>query len=266
MIRAEVTLDNTLLLRIQTFLKQNGADALPNTKAAFTDAARAIQEAWQNWAMGGKIEGAQNIKNPSTSIAQSIKVRHSGAMDVSIETDSLQMQQIQTGRRQYDLKDTHPYGNKSRMSKEGIPYLIIPFEWMTENDKGGHRAHATVANTIPAEVYALLKSKAFKPMLTTGEVHLEKNYKGEDIPRANYEAGYSQLEAKGTNMNGMVKANGTGHTSYTTFRIISAKSPASKWIVPPIPANDVAGALAKQEAANAEAIIEAGFKDDLGME
>lgn len=46
MIKADVTLDSTLLLRIQTFLKENGADALPNTKAAFTDAARAIQEAW----------------------------------------------------------------------------------------------------------------------------------------------------------------------------------------------------------------------------
>lgn len=267
MIKADVTLDSDLLLRIQTFLKENGTGGMPNTKAAFTDAARAIQSAWQNWALGGTIEGAQNIKKPSAKLARSIKIHHSGAMDVSIETDSLQMQQIQTGRKPFDLKETHPYGNKSRVSKEGIPYLIIPFAWMTPNKDGTPRAHATEKNTITLEAYKLLRAKSFKRMLTTGTVHMEKNYKGIDIPRADYNEGYSSLDTgdKKDWMNGMVKSGMPRHTHYTTFRIISANSPKDSWIAPKneIPANDVVGALAKQAQESTEAIIDAGFKADL---
>jgi hypothetical protein len=166
------------------------------------------------------------------------------------------------------MKTTHPYGKKSRVSKEGIPYLIVPFRWGTPNEKGGARAH--FANFIPVPAFNTIK--ALKPSkrlaeydkegnITGGETHFEANYSGEEIERSEYNWG-DRSDEEG-NMNGMVRMSGKG--GYFTFRIISANSPQGSWIRKAVPPVDVVSALERAVRPVVEDVIQAGLEADIGV-
>ena len=145
--------DTLSLLRSQlaAFSGGNGSRVLPETSKAFNMAAKLIQKSWQNWALGGSLMGAENIKNPSPRLAGSIHIKRLNDFDFSIETDSRYMERIQNGSPEFDMKTKYPYGRKSRVAKsgknKGVPYLIIPFQWGTPNKNGEARAH--FGNVIP---------------------------------------------------------------------------------------------------------------------
>ncbi len=164
MIRVYVNLSDDTLMQLQSalsgFLGDNGGKVMPRTHAAFEQASRLIQKSWQNWALGGSIAGVESIKNPNTRLASSIKIRRISDFDMSIETDSRYMERIQNGSDEFDMKTRYPYGNKSRVSQKGVPYLIIPFRWGTPNKDGSARAH--FGNVIPLEVYKILQSRKFR--------------------------------------------------------------------------------------------------------
>ena len=277
MIKVDVTLTDDTLIQLRAALNgfsgSNGGKIMPRTKAAFNQASKLIQKSWQNWAMGGSIAGAADIKNPSPNLARSIKIRGIGDFDVSIETDSPYMERIQNGVAEFDMKDTYPYGKKSRVSKKGIPYLIIPFQWGTPNGKGGARAH--FGNTIPQVVYEILKSKEFKKSIKTEEIHIEKNYSGENIERAGYDWGdrlglNDILDAAGdegisTYVLGMVRMKANSKSTYFTFRVISANSPANSWKRKAIPPNDVVSAVEKATRKDVEALLQEGLEQELGL-
>lgn len=267
MIKVEVTLTDDTLMRLQAalagFAGSNGGKVLPRTKTAFDHAAKLIQKSWQNWAMGGSIAGAVNIKNPSPNLARSIKIRRIGDFDVSIETDSPYMERIQNGTAEFDMKDTYPYGKKSRVSKKGIPYLIIPFQWGTANGKGGARAH--FGNTITQEVYEILKSGKFKKSIRKTETHIEPNASGENIERAEYDWGDRLNDENSGNMNGMVRMKANKKSSYFTFRVISADSPPNSWKRKAIPSNDVVSAVEKQTRKAVEDLLHEGLEQELGL-
>lgn len=269
MIEIEVTLDNDLLLRLERFVSFSSA---PATSAAVSEGARIVQHCWQDWAMGGALDGAAPIKRANGKLASSIKVERGGAFSASIGTDSPYMKRIQEGTPEVDMKKSYPYGNKSRVSKSGVPYLIIPFKWMTPNSSGTARAHSTMANTIDKKSLAVLRAKSFKKSLTTGEVHMEKNARGEDVPRANYSWGSRLKDSENPNEVGMVKTGEPRHTGYTTFRVITAAPNAhnaatwgAKWIRRAVGANDVVQAVEKACREKVEGVIEAGFLEDLGV-
>ncbi|MGP1458952.1 MAG: hypothetical protein ACTTKL_06555 [Treponema sp.] len=277
MLRVNVTLNNDLLLRlkekIEMFGKQQGAaKAMPNTAAAFNESAHFIQGMWRNWAMGGSIAGAEDIKTPSANLASSIRIYHIGDFHLDIGTDSAEMARIQEGQDELDMKKTHPYGKKSRVSKKGVPYLIVPFRWGTPNQKGGARAH--FGNTVPAAVYAAMKKAAFKQSAKTGEIKIEKNYHGEDIARPSYDWGdrFNSADLQDDensvpqNAEGMVKMKSNTHSKYLTFRVISADSPANSWKRKAVPANNVIGALENSCRDAVNAIIERGVKADMELE
>ena len=173
------------------------------------------------------------------------------------------MEQIQNGMPEFDMKTKYPYGNKSRVSKKGVPYLIIPFRWGTPNKNGGARAH--FGNTIPLEVYKILQSRKFKQSQRTDETHPEANYKGKDIERAEYNWGDRINDEDAGNANGMVKMKSNTGSTYFTFRVISAKSPERAWVRKEVPANDVLSAVKNTTKENVENIIEAGLQQDLGI-
>lgn len=265
MIKVDVTLDNNLLQMIQSqlnhFTGKGGGKIAPGTKTAFDMATKVIQKSWQNWAKGGSIEGARGIKNASARLASSVKIVKNSDFDADIGTDSPQMERIQNGTPEYDMKQTYPYGNKSRVSKKRIPYLIIPFRWATPNKNGEARAH--FGNTIPQDVYKFIQAKKLAKSVTTGETHLEKNYKGQEIERQEYIWG-DRLKYDG-NMDGMVKMSAKRHATYFTFRIISAKSPARSWIRKEIPANNVIQAIEKTTRPIVEDLLDSGIRQDLGV-
>lgn len=267
MIKVDVTLSDDTLIQLKSalagFSGQNGGKIMPRTKAAFDMAAKLIQKSWQNWAMGGSIAGATAIKKPSPNLVRSIKIRRIGDFEVSIETDSPYMERIQNGVVEFDMKDTYPYGKKSRVSKKGIPYLIIPFRWGTPGSAGRSRAH--FGNTIPIEAYEILKSRKFKKSIVKTETHIEQNFKGEDIERSEYNWGDRLDDTNSGNMNGMVRMMANPQSTYFTFRVISANSPANSWKRKAVPANDVVGAVEKATRQEVEELLQEGLEQELGL-
>ena len=166
MIKVDVTLSDDTLIQLQSalagFSDSNGGQIMPRTKTAFDMAAKLIQKSWQNWAMGGSVAGAADIRSPNSNLMRSIKIRRIGDFDVSIETDSPYMDRIEQGSPEIRMKEVPNWikGKKSRVSKKGTPFLIIPFQWGTPNRSGGARAH--FSNTMTQSLYALIKKKSFK--------------------------------------------------------------------------------------------------------
>ena len=242
MIRVSVDLNDDLISQ----LKENlaglsggaGAKVMPGTSRAFNMAAKLIQKSWQNWAMGGSLIGAADIKNPNSRLASSIHIRKINDFDMSSRV-------TQSGKN------------------KGVPYLIIPFRWGTPNKDGSARAH--FGNTIPLEVYKILQSRKFRKSETTENTHPEANFKGENIERAEYDWGDRIKDEDAGNANGMVKMRSNTGSTYFTFRVISAKSPESAWVRKEVPANDVVSAVEKTTRQNVEDILEAGLEQDLGI-
>lgn len=240
------------------------ASTLPATHEAVFLAAMSVQKMWRGWAMGSSVEGAADIKKPSANLARSIGVEQTGDFQAEVSTTSAHMQSIQAGRKAQDMKLTYPYGKKSRVFANGNPYLIVPFRWGTPGKGGEARSH--FGSQMSDEVYAAAKQlgKSFR----TGGTHYEENARGEAVQRSEYVwQGRLKTSSREDYENSMVRMSNTaGGSTYFTFRIISARSAPYKWIKKAVPANDVAGAVARAALPQAEKIIEEGIKADLGIE
>jgi hypothetical protein len=232
-----------------------------------------IQKTWKDWAMGGPIEGIPNIRAPNSKLASSIKIKPNGPFDANIETDSRYAQRIQEGTPELDMKTTHPFGRKSRVSEEGIPYLIVPFRWGTPNKYGGARAH--FGNVIPQSLFERVKAfKTYKRLakfdkegnIIGGQTHYEKNYEGVGVERSDYNDHYDTLNDVEGNERGMVRMANRG--GYFTFRIISAAQLVTKpwsWIRKAVPPVDVVGALARSTQPVVEELIQTGLEADFEL-
>lgn len=281
LIKVNVELSDDILSQLRAslagFSGKNGSKIMPGTSRAFSMAAKLIQKSWQNWAMGGSLIGANDIKNPNSRLASSIHIRRMSDFDISIETDSRYMERIQNGSPEFDMKTKYPYGKKSRVTQSGknrgVPYLIIPFRWVTPNKDGSARAH--FGNTIPLELYKILKSRKFSKSQRTESTHIKPNASGENIERSEYTWGDritvdDVLTAAGDegisdNVFGMVKMKAKGKSTYFTFRVISANSPPNSWKRKAVPPNDVISAVEKTTKQNVEDILQAGLEQDLGV-
>jgi hypothetical protein len=274
MIKVNVAVDSDLLQQLADSLESFGSAsgaAFPLAKIAFDESVRYIQGVWKSWATGDPLTGITKIKNPSQRLANSIRIKQNGPFNADIYTESEYAQRIKNGQPELDMKTTHPYGPKSRVSKEGIPYLIVPFRWGTPNAKGGKRAH--FANFIPVSMFSKIKKmKTSKRLaqfdkegnITGGKTHFEENYAGNDIERSDYAWG-GRHNGDG-NMDGMVRMAGGG--GYFTFRVISAAqlvtSPYS-WIRKAVPPIDIVSALENTVRPIVEDVIQAGFEDDIAV-
>jgi hypothetical protein len=251
-------------------MKKIGAGNMPRTTQAFKSAADVIATVWKGYATGTPMpDGSKPLK--SASYAAGVKVQQGGPFEYTIYNDSKMADTIEKGSPQADMKLTHPYGKKSRVSKKGIPYLIIPFRWGTPGT-GGH-----FRNIIP-EIYAMLRAEIkageFVRTQITGTTHAEPNFAGEGVARAEYKGedgrdGWgSVLKGVGGNMEGMSamdtdtgKKAGSG---YMTFRIISADSPAGSWIKPAVPPRKITQFVADNTRDIVTEMIQAGMLKDVG--
>jgi hypothetical protein len=281
MIKISVNVDSEILEQLANRMPGLfGEGVAPETQNAFSEAAKVIQKTWKDWAMGGTIEGIPNIRAPNQKLATSIKIKQNGPFDVNIETASPYAKRIQEGTPELDMKTTHPYGRKSRVSKRtdekhpgGIPYLIVPFRWGTPNKYGEARAH--FGNVIPQSLFTRVKAfKTYKRLakfdkegnIIGGQTHFERNYDGIGVERSEYNQDYDRLDDVEGNERGMVRmAKGGG---YFTFRIISAAQIVTKpwsWIRKAVPPVDVVGALKTSMQPVVEGIIQAGLEADFEM-
>ena len=269
---------NSLVKAFANTVENAPEAALPNTATAFGEAVHYVHNLWTGYLTGDNdLDGIEHLDNVTSAMVQSIRTRKNGAFDYTISSDNRQLEQAVKGRKEveYDMKKTHPYGNKSRVSRKGIPYLIIPFRWGTPNKKGTKRAHFN--NFIPQKIYNVAVKGTNISFVKSLKDHIEKNARGEDIWRWGYEwvkgsRLSDDLTASDDRMKGMVRMlddrrKDVRDSVYFTFRIISAKSPSGSWIYhrDGKPGIDLIGALERTARPHVEKLIEEGVNADADM-
>lgn len=256
----------------ESFPKNMTEAALPNTAAAFNRAAILVRQMWTNYLTGSEpLSGINYLDGVTSAMVRSIKARQNGDFDYTVYSDNRQLEQKTHGQKEveYDMKQTHPYGKKSRVSKSGVPYLIIPFRWGTPNQKGTKRAHFN--NVIPQMNYETSVKGLQMSTVNEAKKYFEDNFKGESIQRQGYDwakkGRLKEDQAWNDRSVGMVRMKDVRGSTYFTFRIVSAKSPASSWIYhkDAIPGVDVLAALERTAKPKIDSMINAGIQADNDM-
>ena len=252
---------------------QNAPEAaLPNTANAFQMAAQYVRNMWTGYLSGDQpLNGIEFMDGVTSAMVRSIRAQRNGDFDYTVLSDNRQLEEKTKGRKEveYDMKQTHPYGKKSRVSKKGIPYLIIPFRWGTPNGKGTKRAHFN--NFIPQKNYETSVKGLNLSAVDSAKKYFEANFKGENIERQGYNwaknGRLKEDQAWDDRSVGMVRMKDVTGSTYFTFRIVSAKSPAGSWIYhrDAKPAVDMMGALERTVKPKIDEMISAGIQADNNM-
>jgi hypothetical protein len=283
MIQAEVDESlATLIGRIRQFQQNYPISVLfPQGAQAVKGGAYAIESQWKSYASGETLPSGDRIKNSSGGYAASINTRQNGFWDYTISSKASVAEWLENGTSELDMKETHPYGTRGRVAKKKIPksqgggfryvpYLIIPFRWSTPNSG----AHMGAKNVIPDQIYKMLtakymdKSPMFKRSIVLDGKNKSPNFWGESQSRNTYQWG-SALLGVGGNIEGLVAMDagkdkrGRQQSTYFTFRVISADSPASAWIKPAQKALKIAEQTAEAMKGKVNTMIADGFKADM---
>ena len=280
MIRIRVSAMDENFSNLISSLEAVGKKSMPATADAFRYAVtKILMPQWKSFASGNPLKGSlHRLKNPSGGYARSIKVRKYSPFDWEVYSESKVAKFLEKGTKGVDFKTTHPFGRKSRVaikkSEEGeekrVGYLIVPFRHHTPKARG---------NPMPDIIYrmiqGLIKKGEFEKSVVTaapeGSGKYEPNISGEMIPRATYSWG-GRLRGLGfefANLEGMVVFDtGTSratHSTYFTFRVISAESPEGSWMKPATPAMHITQAIWDVSKEDVENLIELGLRKDLGL-
>ncbi|GMO51915.1 MAG: hypothetical protein Pg6C_17010 [Treponemataceae bacterium] len=267
MVRVKIDVDRDILLQLQQELAKLAAGTMPATARVMNIGAHLVQKTWRGYAQGGSLPGiSENLKRPSGGYARSIKVQMNGPFDYEVYSEAKIAEWIENGTEEIDMKETHTRGPRSRVSKKGVPYLIVPFRWGTAKNTVGFK------NIIPEAVYNMIRNKEqFERSTVLNTTHDEPNASGEQAARREYDWGdrLTGIDYVDPNLEGMA-AMDTGsskkqHTGYFTFRVISADSPARSWIKPAMPARHVTQAVAKVTEEAISGMVESAVREDLGL-
>lgn len=232
--------NSPLLKELQYWLAKKArlnAEEMERTAAVIEDAAYVIREVWRGFAMGGKLEGVEQLKKPNDGYARSIQISPRGRFQYEVGSDAPIADQIERGtkEKEIDMKKTHPFGPRSRISAKGVPYLIIPFRWGTPAKKGETRVG--FKNVMPIKVHDIVKKFETSRVTKSADdptARKTPNAQRKMVGRAVYKWGdrldtsaLAGTEKEKRDMNGMVRMANSG--GYFTFRVISANSPAGSW-------------------------------------
>lgn len=183
-------------------------------------AAHAVRNEWQA-ALTDKY-ASYGLERPQPGFARGLRIRPHGSNMYVVWCDNPYALWMKYQENDFDYKTTHPYGNKSRVSKDGTPYLIVPFRRFTHT-AGREYQRMTKNDEKRARNLSLTET-------TKGSYH-EANARGESIERSIKNWGQRLKNAETANDEGMIAVHGTGNRrEYYTFRVISAKSPQNRWI------------------------------------
>ncbi len=277
-IKVQIT-GESALAAIKEIVKNGGRDfsaIFPETAFALFDSAKKIEGTWKNYAMGYPSSdyphlGIKDIPRPDPKLADSVKTSPNtpGKLEYTVHSDHPLMSDYQNGKDEtIDMKAPNsPWlkGKKSRLNKkDGSPYLIVPFSWGTGT---GH-----FRNVVPAGIQKAMTRRALSRNL--GKLHTEPNANGEEIWRDDYNWGGrispEEAEQAGNDrLSGMVRMEDSAykngnHGTYFTFRVISAKSAADKWIQHrKIEARDITGALKREFEQYITEVVREGFYADM---
>jgi hypothetical protein len=261
--------NNPYLEELISVLNRTGTNTLQHTEKALENAAGYVQGAWK--------EIAKEM-NRSGSYARSIQKKPVGAYGHEIFSEAKIAEIIENGAPELDMKKTHPYGPRSRISqKTGYPDLIVPFQWGTKDGT----VRAGPKNIIPKQLLGLMLSANFN-VSKVKKFHDERkkspNARGEMVARNTYEWGgrVKSSDFTGTDeqkklAEGMVRfeqgpaadrSGGKRYGGYFTFRVISAAPGAKGWIRKEQPAHHVTKLVARETRKNVNDMVEAGIRED----
>ncbi len=265
MIHVLITPQDYVLADLLSSLEAMSSKILPKTYRAVKASAAVIQYTWKAYALGAPIPGStMRVKRPTGAYAKSIKVRMLSPFFQQVVTDYPPAEGLETGVKAKDLKKTHPYGPRSRVSAAGVPFNIIPFRHGTPG--------SLIAPPMPQKVYERIRQEIKNGTLQLSQVNKGKkttpNYHGDLIPRARYAWG-SRISSGVQNLEGMVAFDvstpGSTRTEYMTFRVISKNSPSFKWIQAARPGMHMTQHVVANTKDIINEIISQGIKEDLGL-
>jgi hypothetical protein len=237
-----------------------------------------IKDTWQKYATGEHhLPGIMPLKNPSIKYARSIHINKIGPFQYEIVSEAEIADWIENGTEQLDMKTTHPYGPRSRVSKKGVSYLVIPFRWGTPEGRDGKRVG--FRNIMPDAVYKIVKNKEkFRQTRALMTTHNEPNFRGEQVERRNYSDAAGKAawgdrltaemnEEVTPNMEGMSSMVGQNRRAagYFTFRVISANSPKHSWIKPATPARNVTNGVQEYTRDTIESMIDSALEEEFNV-
>jgi hypothetical protein len=280
MVRLKVNINDELLQEISARLASlNTAKSMPATAKAMKDVAKYVQNVWKNYAIGRQtLPDVPPMKIPSRWYAEGIGIKPNGPFDYEVVNPSDIADYLENGTSEIDMKKTHTTGPRSRVSKKGVPYLIVPFRWGTPKTVG-------FQNVMPVEIYDIVKKANFEKSIVGQDTHNEPNFKGEDVDRWNYDKWGSRLKINQIieaddggmninqmfNMSGMVRMDASTkdkkYSGYYTFRVISANGRPDSWIKPATPARHITDGVVRytDEKGEIKDMLDAAFRKDLGV-
>jgi hypothetical protein len=260
MIQMKIEMQDDILQQVVSRLSVLDGRTMPATGTALRDAADIIREVWRGYVAGARtLPGVEALKNPQGGLARSIRIEKIGPFHYQVVSNSKIMNYLIEGTSEVDMKETHTRGPRSRISKDGEPYLIVPFRWGTPKTVG-------FRNVMTAEVYSMVKKKKFEKSVVTGKTHIEPNALGQPVERQEYEWG-DRLDMEGSNMDGMVRMKGHDGKSagYFTFRVISRNSPAGSWIKPATQGKPITQGVVNATQKDVNELLDMAFRRDLGL-
>lgn len=233
------------------------ANVIPGVQAAVEQTANETQATWQAAIMhapgvwlGFKKAAAESIRWVDTS-----------PLSAEVFSPEDVTRRIEEGFPARDLKDMLKTSTRTRQTKSGKKYLIIPFRHNTP----GQNAHALA---MPSDIYA--QAKPLSPSAVSGKT-TRVSATGHSVPQSIYQWGGRLPAGLAPKMKphhatdiyaGMVRfdtSSGASKSSaYLTFRVMH-DGQAGKWLVPAKPglhiARDVSRAMVERLRQNVEANI-----------
>jgi hypothetical protein len=196
---------------------------LPHLRQAVWAVAQQAQIDWMT-----AIGHAKLWSGEKDNYSSSIDIQMTGPFSAMVESDYKHAEQIETGRPAYDLKFMLRTSAKTRMSKSGHKYLIIPFR---HNVSSMPKPVAYIAKLLtPSRVTGMGTRVS-----ATGATVAQRTYSWGGRLKAGSVPGMLRKHA------GMVRFDvgnkGAPRSSYMTFRVMSETS--SGWIIPAQPGQNI---------------------------
>jgi len=255
-------------------LRRFGARVLPNTFRAFEEAGSKLISAIKRISVDkgvGRRSGDYLRK-----WREGYQYPYKGdPLELRLENDLPYAIVIEEGRPQLDMLPHYLVSSKTRVSKKGKPYLVIPF-------RHGTPGSVTFGSDVmPEEVHQVVKSREFGASRRLPRIYFSPNIHGRPATRytykwgSRYSAGENQLMhiPEGKNWasgkyEGMVKMERPGstrHMEYMTFRTASAESrlrDPNAWVLPAVTGKYVAETALNQMAPFIEESLMEGLRKD----
>lgn len=223
----------------------------PRLAETFSALVNAAHERWVEYAEGKPLPGGLIINPRSGSYARSIAIERVSDFEADVVSKIPYASAIEEGSPARDLHQLLQTSRKTRITRDGKRYLIIPFRWGTPGTDKNPRV-GFGANVMPPEVHKGWLSGQYGDSSRIVGHGWRISGSGHKVRQRTYSWGgrltQNDLSALGigTEFNGktykshpmagmvQMRRGGTGakHTQYLTFRTMTEGSPG--WEVPAI--------------------------------